>query len=639
MATPVTYDHIASAPANPVVTYPSTSALNYPDSDMYNVFGPLYLPKVYGKDLSAFELASSGYIAVTLNDVYAFNLKRDDATNTVELNTTYNDNMLLSTGDKAYVSLSATNSNVLVYAGQNITQTAGSNFLAQGGLNAQLLLDGTHSNAALTSTSNIDVKAGWTVYESAAGSNAVLILDGTKSNVLISSASNVDVKSAWTIYESAAGSNAVVFLDGAHSNVYISSASNIYAACPETIALSCKTFTLNGTAIDASAGKLFLGGSNAYIKIIDSNIDYYAQNRMHFMVSNNTWYENQKDFDFTSSNLTIVTKHTSVNTNGLGVVVNQDALVAVAGHGRVTASNGFDLDTTVLSTHSVETEFHASQMLTVAASNGIDLKAKNTLSVYASTLYTSAPTVDLHCSDRTGHISDKSYEIVNGSFFQGSSNIFTAVGKQGLYLKSDDTAHTQVSLNTKAMVVSMDTLRGAETEVLKVWEGGVRVRGLLEVDDEMTTINTFAENLELFDKTITLAGAGMCNFTDGPNTNNKSGLKVGGLPLGKDPLVQADLDVYEKSFLFHCPSDTAMLNLNDPLKTKTSLQAFSAESYWELKGGDFRITQMKSATDMLTFAFRINAYEELELVKKYSVDGGLTYNTKVVSKFGRIVQC
>ena len=55
--------------------------LQYPDKDQTNVFGPLYLPRVYGMDLTAFEIASSGSVAVSLSDVYSFDLKRDASSN------------------------------------------------------------------------------------------------------------------------------------------------------------------------------------------------------------------------------------------------------------------------------------------------------------------------------------------------------------------------------------------------------------------------------------------------------------------------------------------------------------------------------------------------------------------------------
>ena len=45
------------------VTYPVANS-NGP----YNVFGPVLLPKIYGKDLSAIEIASSGIVALSIYD-------------------------------------------------------------------------------------------------------------------------------------------------------------------------------------------------------------------------------------------------------------------------------------------------------------------------------------------------------------------------------------------------------------------------------------------------------------------------------------------------------------------------------------------------------------------------------------------
>jgi hypothetical protein len=511
MSTP--YDNVNSGGLvqGPATYVKTSSTLNYPDSEMYNVFGPLFLPKVYGKDLSAFEIASSGYIAVTLNDVYAFNLTRDDNTNTVQLNTTYDGNMLMSTGSNAYISLSATNSNALVKAGKDIVQNAGRAFYAYGSSNTSLSMDGATSNISIKSADSIGIAADWTVSETAAGSNAYLLLDGR------------------------------------NSNVKLGAASNLYVKAGDTIDMQCKTFALGGSNIR-------LGNSNAYMWINNSNIDYFSSNQMHFMVSNNTIYENKFGFTLTSSNLAVTTKNTSLNTDLLGIVATQDAALAAGGSVRLSACN-----------------------------------------------------------------------------------VFTAVGANALNLANEDAAHTKVSLTSKNMVVSMDTAEfGANTEVLRVNDQGVTIRGLLRVDGDMQTINTYAENLELFDKTITLAGAGMCNFTDGGLTNDRSGLKVGGLPQGMLFTNADHLAMYEKSFLFHCPQSDSMLKMWNSSNV-SSIDSFNAESYWELKGGDFRITKMKAANDLLTFAFRVNAYDELELVKKYSPLANGTYVTKVVSKFGRII--
>lgn len=64
---------LAGNPAQAIIVS-DASTVGYPMPDMRTVFGEVYLPRVYGKDLSTFEIASSGTISVTLQDAHALTL-------------------------------------------------------------------------------------------------------------------------------------------------------------------------------------------------------------------------------------------------------------------------------------------------------------------------------------------------------------------------------------------------------------------------------------------------------------------------------------------------------------------------------------------------------------------------------------
>jgi hypothetical protein len=49
-------------------------AVTYPDASFTNVLGTVFLPRIYGKDLSYLEIGSSGKIAVTLTDIHSFDI-------------------------------------------------------------------------------------------------------------------------------------------------------------------------------------------------------------------------------------------------------------------------------------------------------------------------------------------------------------------------------------------------------------------------------------------------------------------------------------------------------------------------------------------------------------------------------------
>ena len=68
--------------------YLTGTSPDYPDSNVFTVLGPVLLPKIYGSNLSALEIASSGTIVLSLADVESITLSND----TVNKITTYQAN-------------------------------------------------------------------------------------------------------------------------------------------------------------------------------------------------------------------------------------------------------------------------------------------------------------------------------------------------------------------------------------------------------------------------------------------------------------------------------------------------------------------------------------------------------------------
>jgi hypothetical protein len=67
-------------------------------------FGRVYLPSVYGKDLSSFEIASSGKIALSLNDMHAMDVIEEETL--VMIQPIVDNSIALSlTNDRAHVSI------------------------------------------------------------------------------------------------------------------------------------------------------------------------------------------------------------------------------------------------------------------------------------------------------------------------------------------------------------------------------------------------------------------------------------------------------------------------------------------------------------------------------------------------------
>jgi hypothetical protein len=50
------------------------NAIDYPSPDIVDVFGPIYTPRLYAKDLTAMEIASSGGVSFAVNDARALDI-------------------------------------------------------------------------------------------------------------------------------------------------------------------------------------------------------------------------------------------------------------------------------------------------------------------------------------------------------------------------------------------------------------------------------------------------------------------------------------------------------------------------------------------------------------------------------------
>jgi hypothetical protein len=171
--------------------------------------------------------------------------------------------------------------------------------------------------------------------------------------------------------------------------------------------------------------------------------------------------------------------------------------------------------------------------------------------------------------------------------------------------------------------------------------GVVRVRGDMVITGSINTsniINTTVvqENLKVTDKIILLASVGDSSSNDilpndGPTTNDESGIEIDGFPSGVN---SNEYDMHKKFLKWR-------YNVEGTKDLGTS--NLDTESYWDLQGGSFRITKKKNYGSVgapnikeLSFGFRINEKDELEIIKKFYHPNSSNYVYKRLSKFGRI---
>lgn len=111
--------------------------------------------------------------------------------------------------------------------------------------------------------------------------------------------------------------------------------------------------------------------------------------------------------------------------------------------------------------------------------------------------------------------------------------------------------------------------------------------------------------------------------------NDSSGIRVSGSPA----VAEANHAFFDKSFLWRTPDlgvgADGMFHLGKD-------GGHSKESYWDLRGGSFRMTHVNTSSgDELSYAFRVTEKDELELVKRVFDRGSGAETFETVTKFGQ----
>lgn len=683
MATLELYDPIQTDRTNPKASvYYSANAsgeLTYPQADTYNVMGPLYLPKIYGKDLTAFELASSGKIAVTLSDVYSFDLVRDTATNTVNFQTQQNDQLTLGSGSNAAVNIAGASSNVWITASNAIS-------LLSAGSNASLVVGGAASNVDLHAKNNVTAIAkndfhiwGSNVYingnlMSSADSNSPLFF-GTSNAYIKIKDSNMDIytlnqvhfmMSNRSIYEnrnemelrtgrlSYVSSNQTDMTVGGAFNLTsigtmtLSNSANLNIRASggmdiESTGIAGASFTATGP-MTLSTGNLLtvvnVGEAKTNTGSFLHNISHsnkQISDHIDFIASVNATYSSQSNVTNATNIVENAVQNHSTNASNVYITTAVNNTV-FAGASNVLTSSNLTTTTAQDAQHLVGRSFF------VTASNDATTVALQTIRNTANTLSNYAVTeLNTITGNKSSFAGGFESNVVVGGFNQTSATAsITALQNGSINFGSDFIVQSLSGLNSfnvnNASSIITATSGGNQTVIIS--PSNVLINGELRINGAINSVTTYVENVEIFDRTITLAAAGTpgaSNFVDGPN-NDGSGLIIAGFPSsdGINPDPTMSVSQYEKSIRLHVPSFDAMKHLYDPAITPNyPISAFDAEPYWEVKGGDLRMTLDKGQGHYTTFGWRIGAYDELELIKTWNGANGT--GKKVVSKFGRSV--
>lgn len=624
-----------------VINYNTGSTTDYPTSDQYNIFPSLYLPRVYGKDLSAFEIASSGKISVTLKDIYSFDLDRNTTTSNVTLQMVNQDSLTFNANNSnVSIVLNGSQSNNLdMYAACNVNIVAGSNVNISGqGMNYNM------DNIYFTANSNIGLTA---------KTNSIQLVSG--SNITSAASNNTSLLAKKSFSISANDANSVLTMNNADYNVTLATVSNVTVGASNNLQLT------SGNNTTATVGKSFLltaDGSGMSLNMdsttdditistvgdqfvyANSNITVSAGDVLALYGNNSNvsvvagtdntlrLYSLDSTFVSASNNLSVAASNV-VNVSTSGVERMRVTAAGDVGVGTTTPTGKLevrgDVDgtTTFVVTNS-NNGTSANPVIKLTTDQGDTGKGIIFKNSTAKTTDGGVNTMTVRNDGGSLRLQAKAGGDSNGIWVSDTTN-YVGIGTNAPTTVLDVVGDYKLSATTLG-VVSAGTniqLNAGGAQAVEITSNYTRIKNNLQIWGVVDSMSVTQTTLSVVDKTINLATASNGEtIVDGNLTNDKAGLVITGLPSG-----ETDSNLYEKSFRW---------NNNIGGVPLIGTAAFSNDAYWELKGGGLRITHTKPATGKeVGFGFRVNDFDELELYKKYWDTNTSAYLFKRIAKFGR----
>ena len=451
----ITYDSITNS--SDLINYiqGSTNLYMYPDSNTTTISGPIWLPKIYGKDLTAFEIASSGKIAITINDIHSMDVSNSNygaAANSnilTTMNTKSNYAMEFMTNNRQVkVVLDSYSNDLYMHADSNIyidttskdiRFTVGKDLLLNttsnvsiSAQNGDLKMYGTNSNMyvnMLYANNTIDVysSSNMTTYV------AKDITTVASNNYTLVSECNVDISStnASVLLSANLGNQYIKMLDTTSNiDVYSSSNMNVYVAKDIRTVASNNYTLISDCNVDISStnASLLLSANlgNQYIKMLDttSNIDVYSSSNMTVYVakdittvaSNNYTLVSECNVDISSTNASVLLSANLGNqyikmldtTSNIDVYSSSNMTVYVAKDIKNVASNDYVITTdrnyTMNTTHGTSIQYSQCNMFMTSHDSNMYLRMTaptDTITLYGLSNMTLNTSNDLSMYART----------------------------------------------------------------------------------------------------------------------------------------------------------------------------------------------------------------------------------------------
>jgi len=187
----------------------------------------------------------------------------------------------------------------------------------------------------------------------------------------------------------------------------------------------------------------------------------------------------------------------------------------------------------------------------------------------------------------------------------------------------------------------VDNIKATNDSELVIDVPHLRLKGNLDIEGTWNSVNIGTEEIRVEDRRIVLgsssnsAGSNNDVFDSAFNTDyvaDGAGLEIFGVPTSDDDYDNNSNLKWEKSLLWNHSAQG--------IPSLAGVNSGDTESFWELKGGHFKMTHTKDTLDQISYAFRINESDQLEFHKVSRTWTGTAYATptyKRVAKFGMVL--
>jgi hypothetical protein len=433
--------------------------------------------------------------------------------------------------------------------------------------------------------------------------------------------------------------------------------SNITASASNDFALNAKknvTLTAETQSFLASAA-----ADDVRIKLdhIDQSANVYAKGAININTSNSMYTKTTGDYRLTACNAIYTKAQNSIDMRAMGesfrisatndqsyAMFSSDIAINTTGSFRSTATGNVELTATT-GDYIMSATGADSFIKMTAETDTVSLKAGANIQSTASNMYT------VYGKNKVRMEVDATKAYMDLDVLAQSAKVYGALDAilesgQTVNLKSGDSttveAATDLHIKTNGNTQTIDMTAGVFSanvtnnynlkvngiERFSVNANRVKIDGDLEITGVLNTVNMTNTTLSVEDKYIHLS-----TNSDGSITNDEaisqSGIFVDGLPTMVDSNVDLNKECYEKSFMWNNgkKANGGILALGS-----TAVQDIDQESYWEVKGGSFRITtpvnvqrddnnDVTAAFDIVSYAFRVSDIGSLQIVKMLTKAG------------------